>query len=157
MQEARRSRFDVAQAPTLAAAEQALEHNSFDVVLLDLSLPDSAGMDTISAMRSVTPELPIVLLTGLDDEEVGLQALQNDAQDYFVKSDLSTRGLERTIRYATERKRLGDEMKSLALLDPLTGLANRRQFLDFLAKGLTRAKRHQRNLEHIRFRRNILH
>jgi DNA-binding response OmpR family regulator len=108
-------RFDVSNSTTLAAATQALGEDNFDVILLDLSLPDSAGMDTVSAMRATAPNIPIVVLTGLDDEKVGLQALQNDAQDYFVKSDLSSRALERTIRYATERKQIDTKFREQKL------------------------------------------
>ena len=146
LEDAGSNRFSIDHAATLAAAKQALEQNNFDIVLLDLSLPDSAGMDTVTAMRTAAPDIPIVVLTGLDDEKVGLQALQNDAQDYFIKGDLNTRALERTIRYATERKRQDNELKALALHDSLTGLANRHQFLEFLESSLARAKRHQRNL-----------
>ena len=81
------------------------EDNNFDLVLLDLSLPDSSGLDTFREVQRAADELPIVVLTGLDDEEVGLQAIQEGAQDYLVKSEVENRVLVRVLRFATERRR----------------------------------------------------
>jgi DNA-binding response OmpR family regulator len=86
-----------------------------DVILLDLSLPDSVGMDTIRKMDSVAPTVPIVVFTGLHDEDVGIQALHYGAQDYLVKDEFNERLLRRVIRHAIERKRLQIETQRLIL------------------------------------------
>jgi signal transduction histidine kinase/DNA-binding NarL/FixJ family response regulator len=85
---------------------QALEHLSqtrFDILLLDLSLPDSKGLETLARVRSVVPDLPIVVLTGLDNREISFQAVAQGAQDYLVKGQISAEVLMRAIRYAIER------------------------------------------------------
>lgn len=76
-----------------------------DIVLLDLSLPDSYGLGTIQKLREHTSHIPIVVLTGLDDETVGIQAVQNGAQDYLVKGSVDSILLRRSLRYAIERFR----------------------------------------------------
>ncbi|MGF1535076.1 MAG: EAL domain-containing protein [Elainellaceae cyanobacterium] len=80
--------------------------NCFDVVLLDLSLPDASGMTTIERVVQASPEVPIVVLTGLNDKAVAIQALRAGAQDYLIKGDINEDVLSRTIHYAIERKQL---------------------------------------------------
>jgi two-component system, sensor histidine kinase and response regulator len=101
----------------LAGARRVLGAQPFDVVLLDLSLPDSHGIETVSAMRAIAPSLPIVVLTGLEDERTAFEALEKGAQDYLVKGQIEAPLLHRTLRYAIQRKRLEDELKhSVSLL-----------------------------------------
>ena len=76
-----------------------------DLVLLDLGLPDSFGIDTVRGMHEAAPDLPIVVLTALSDEEVAIEAVREGAQDYLDKSQLNGRMLGRVIRYAFERTR----------------------------------------------------
>jgi len=76
---------------------------SFDIVLLDLSLPDSHGLETLTRLREVAPDAAMVVMTGLDDEAIGLEAVRLGAQDYIVKGQITTQLLVRTIRYAIER------------------------------------------------------
>ena len=90
----------------LTEALAQLRTNTFGVVLLDLSLPDSEGFDTISRVQRETPQVPIIVLTGLDDEEFAVKAVQAGAQDYLVKGQVAPTALTRTIRYAIERHRL---------------------------------------------------
>ncbi|MFB2918388.1 sensor histidine kinase [Aerosakkonema funiforme] len=75
----------------------------FDVALLDLSLPDSDGLETVAEFNAAAPDIPIVVLTGADDEEMGLQAVAKGAQDYIVKDQITVQLLVRAIRYAIER------------------------------------------------------
>jgi len=75
----------------------------FDIVLLDLSLPDSHGLETLTRLREVAPDAAMVVMTGLDDEAIGLEAVRLGAQDYIVKGQITTQLLVRTIRYAIER------------------------------------------------------
>ncbi|MBD0340144.1 MAG: response regulator, partial [Microcoleus sp. Co-bin12] len=75
----------------------------FDVVLLDLSLPDSRGLETLTRLREVAPDTAMVVMTGLDDEAIALESVRLGAQDYIVKGQITTQLLVRTIRYAIER------------------------------------------------------
>jgi len=77
----------------------------FDVVLLDLSLPDSQGLETIQKIHAAVPATPIVVLSGLSDEKVAMEAVEQGAQDYLVKGSSTARSLARAIRYALDRKR----------------------------------------------------
>jgi PAS domain S-box-containing protein len=95
--------FEVRHAARLATAVEFLEAEHFDLVLLDLGLPDSAGLDTVRDMRRQAPDLPIVVLTGNDDERTGLAAIQEGAQDYVVKGQVASVLLSRVLRYALER------------------------------------------------------
>lgn len=92
-----------------------LASNEIDVVLLDLSLPDSIGLDTLTKARTRFPSLPIVVLTSLDDEELGIQLVQGGAQDYLVKGQVDGLLLFRTLRYAIERKQAEVERETLIL------------------------------------------
>jgi CheY-like chemotaxis protein len=79
---------------------------SFSVILLDLSLPDAQGLDTVTQVLLASPDTPIVVMSGLSDEAIALQALQKGAQDYLVKGDTSGQLLVRSLRYAIERQRM---------------------------------------------------
>jgi hypothetical protein len=92
-------------APTLAAGLAAVTSDSWDVVLSDLSLPDSHGLETIRALRRTAPLTPIVVLTSLDNDETALQSLDEGAQDYLVKDRVSGEMLDRAIRYAVQRQK----------------------------------------------------
>jgi two-component system sensor histidine kinase UhpB len=103
--------FQYLQVDRLAQALASLDEASFDAVLLDLSLPDSHGIGTLNRVHGAKPGMPIVVMTGLDDEVLGLQLLQAGAQDYLVKGEVSASLLRRTLRYAVERKRAEVELR----------------------------------------------
>jgi diguanylate cyclase (GGDEF)-like protein len=134
--------FDVKRVGTLGEALDELDRPP-KVVLLDLSLPDSAGLETVERMRRAAPQLPIVVLSGRDDEEVALRALQSGAEDYLVKGQGDGDLISRSIRYSIERKSAEDKLAHLAQYDPLTNLANRALFHDRLEHALARAERHE--------------
>ena len=98
-------RFNVESAQTIAEALEKLVKNIADIILLDLNLPDSRGMETVQKIFETAPGVPIVVLTGLDDEDAGIQAIRSGAEDYLVKGDGLEYTLVRTIRYAIERKK----------------------------------------------------
>ena len=141
LEEAGADRFGVTEVGRLGEAIERLVEEDFSVVLLDLSLPDSQGLDTVEQVRTAAPRAPIVVLSGLDDEETALQALQSGAQDYLVKGQGDGNLIARAIRYAIERKRAEEELAYMAQYDPLTGLANRALFRDRLEHALARAER----------------
>jgi len=85
-------------------AEKYLTEHAVDIILLDLGLPDAQGLAAVRRAHGAAPQVPLVVLTGLDDESVAAQALQEGAQDYLIKGQIDTRGLMRALRYAGERK-----------------------------------------------------
>ena len=98
--------FDIECADTLTAGLECLSGGGYDVVLLDLHLPDSAGLDTLSAAFRCAGETPIVVLTGSGDEGTGIRAVESGAQDYVLKGRVDARVLSRTVIYAIERQRV---------------------------------------------------
>lgn len=98
--------FRVTHVETLGAAIEHLENNDCEVVLLDLSLPDARGLSAVSRLRTVNPEIPVVILTGLNDEDVAIDALQEGAQDYLVKGFETFHYIGRAVRHAIERQKI---------------------------------------------------
>jgi signal transduction histidine kinase/DNA-binding NarL/FixJ family response regulator len=96
--------FELQHVERLSQALERLRGEHFDVVLLDLSLPDGQGLDNLAQVRDAAPNVPILVLTGLDDEEMALRALRVGAQDYLVKGQADGSSVVRAIRYARERK-----------------------------------------------------
>ena len=133
--------FDIRHVIRLGDALEELEGSDFDVVLLDLSLPDSQGMETVERIRSAASRTPVVVLSGRDDEEMALEALQGGADDYLVKGRGDGDLVARSIRYAIERKKAEERLAYLAQYDSLTGLANRALFQDRLQQSVARAER----------------
>ena len=105
LEEARATGFKLTNVSRLDEALALLDAKPFDVVLLDLGLPDSQGIETFVRLQSRHPRVPVLVLSGLDDETIALQAVQAGAQDYLFKGVINCRMLVRTIRYAIERKR----------------------------------------------------
>jgi len=105
LRQIRDAQFKITHVETLADALASLALGSYDIVLLDLGLPDSQGAETVTKLRQSQPWVPVVVLTGLDDEAVGISAVQLGAQDYLVKGNFAPPLLGRTVRYAIERKR----------------------------------------------------
>jgi anti-anti-sigma factor len=97
--------FEFACVESLAEGRQKLAGGGVDVVLLDLTLPDSRGLDTFANIRAAAGGIPIVVLTSLDDETIALKALQDGASDYLVKSEVNGNWVARSLRYAIERNR----------------------------------------------------
>jgi len=87
-------------------AETYLARHEVDIILVDLGLPDAQGLTAVRRAHATAPSVTLVVLTGLDDESLAAQAMQEGAQDYLIKGQITTRGLLRALRYATERKRL---------------------------------------------------
>jgi signal transduction histidine kinase/CheY-like chemotaxis protein len=98
-------RYSVIDVQRLAQAIQAIHGERFDLIILDLGLPDSNGLDTLRAIIESDPLLPVVVLTGNLDEQLGLEAVQAGAQDFLIKGQISSQLLLRVVRYAFERKR----------------------------------------------------
>jgi diguanylate cyclase (GGDEF)-like protein/PAS domain S-box-containing protein len=103
--------MNVEHHDTFAGGFDRAQRGEIDLILLDLDLPDSGNIDTLQAIKGTT-EVPIIVLTGTDDEKLALKAVQMGAQDYLMKGQVDARLLVRSIRYAIERKRADDTLKS---------------------------------------------
>ena len=103
--------FALETSPTLASASAAFERAAPDIVLLDLSLPDSFGLETLERWQQVAPGLPVIVLTGSDDEALAVNAVREGAQDYLVKGRIDGDVLAQAIRYAIERKRVQESLR----------------------------------------------
>ncbi len=106
------NKFELIYKETLIDGIQALFENEFQVILLDLSLPDSYGLDTFTRMLDKAPETPIIILTGIDDQKLAVEAVKSGAQDYLVKIMVNRILLERSIYYAIERHRIKAKLKN---------------------------------------------
>ncbi len=111
LREETRVPFHVLQASRLSEALVCLAVTPVDVVLLDLSLPDSFGLDTLARLRDAHPAIPVVVLTGTNDEALALDALRQGAQDYLVKGEGGSDLVRRAVRYAIERSRVDQELR----------------------------------------------
>ncbi|MDH4186231.1 MAG: GGDEF domain-containing response regulator [Nitrospira sp.] len=138
--------FRVTRVKTLREGLMLLNQDRFDAILLDLSLPDAFGLPTIRQVHAANPAIPVVVLSGVSDQNLALQAVQQGAQDYLVKGQGHPELLVRAIIYAIERKRSEERLTYLAQYDHLTGLANRSLFRDRLVQAMARSKRAQQTL-----------
>jgi signal transduction histidine kinase/DNA-binding NarL/FixJ family response regulator len=105
------ARFELTHVHRLSEALRRVDEDRFEIILLDLSLPDAHGLDTVVWVHGQVPHLPIVVLTGLEDEKLAAETLRQGAQDYLVKGKVDGNLLERSIRYAIERKRAEEEIQ----------------------------------------------
>ncbi len=104
--------FDLEGADRLSAGLKRIGGGGIDIVLLDLSLPDNHGFDTFMEVQAKAPDVPIIVMSGQDDEELAVKAVQEGAQDYLVKGQVDSNLLVRSIRYAIERQRAEGLMKA---------------------------------------------
>ena len=111
LEQAQNPSFLIDAADNLATCLERLRAAAYDVVLLDLGLPESTGLDTLARVRAENAAIPIVVLTGLADEAMALTTLQHGAQDYLLKSELSSALVSRSIRYATIRQQFQERVE----------------------------------------------
>ncbi len=133
--------YDLTHVQTLKDAIAISRKQKFDIVLLDLSLPDSLCLETFQLFHEANPELPVIILSGYDRAEMEIRAVQEGAQDYLVKGSLNGNLLFRSMQYAIERQRLLQELHALSLRDELTGLYNRRGFMTLAEQQMKNARR----------------
>src|SRR5947208_2063159 len=108
------SQFNLTRVGRLDEALRRLDAGPFEVVLLDLSLPDRTGLAAYHELHATGPAMPVVVLTGCDDETLAFQAVREGAQDYLVKGEFDGKMLSRVLRYAIERKRAEEELRQSA-------------------------------------------
>lgn len=134
-------RYSVTHFTTLAEFLSTADDDSKDVLLLDLNLSDSKGLNTLRCINLRTPKYPVIVLTNHSDEEYGREAIHMGADDYLCKSDINSRSLSRAIRYAIERFKLRQALEKRAYTDELTQLPNRTMLLEQLGHMLASAAR----------------
>ena len=134
------NKYTTVHATRLADTLAKLRQEEFDIVLLDLNLPDSRELETLSRVIETAPEVPIIVLTANGSDEAGLHAVKIGAQDFLLKGDFNYLTLDRAIIYAVERHRMQRTIRQLAVLDELTGLYNRRGFNALNPDVIQRAK-----------------
>jgi diguanylate cyclase (GGDEF)-like protein/PAS domain S-box-containing protein len=139
---------EVSHVTTMSDAESHLGRHAVDIILLDLGLPDANGVESIRRAHAAAPRIPLVVLTGSDDESLAAQALQEGAQDYLLKGQIEARGLLRSLRYAIERKAMEEALfaekeraqvtlKSIGDAVVCTDIAGDITFLNPVAEALT--------------------
>lgn len=104
-------RCHLEHAPELSTGIETLRKKKFDIILLDLGLPDSMGLETLNRIHSAGNSIPVVIMTGQEDEELGVKAVQSGAQDYLLKSQINSALLIHSLRYAIERKRIEEKLR----------------------------------------------
>lgn len=124
--------FKIEQVDTLAAGIEKTRREKFDAILLDLGLPDSRGLETFYSLHAVSPNVPIIILTGLDDEETAIEAVRGGAQDYLIKGRLEGELLTRGILYSIERKRSEGVLRTRTL-EAESAQVRSETYFDFLA------------------------
>lgn len=136
----------MARAKNLEEAAAAHASSPVDIILSDLRLLDSKGIDTVLRLRDLFKDIPLIAITGLDDIGIALESLKLGVQDYLVKGRITGELLMRSLVYSTERFKLLEALRSLALLDELTGLYNRRGFFALAETQFSIAKRRGRKI-----------
>lgn len=144
--EAGQGHLELLTAGTIRQALALLGEEKFDAILLDLSLPDGQDLDGLAALHGSTAEVPIVVLTGRNDEATAARSLRQGAQDYLVKGLFDGKVLARAVGHAIERTRSGRILEYLAHHDVLTDLPNRTLLEDRLSHALEAARRNRQGL-----------
>jgi diguanylate cyclase (GGDEF)-like protein len=130
------ARFRLRRAHKLCHAKRHLQNGGADVALLALSLPDAQGLEVVVEAQRTAPGVPLVALSAMADDGLAAQALQLGAQDFLVKSEINPRQLARALSFAIARQQAQLQLRSLSLLDELTGLHNRRGFISLAEQRL---------------------
>jgi two-component system cell cycle response regulator len=138
--------FEPVVAASLDEAINLIRDNHFDLVLLDLMLPDSKGINTIISLHCQFPEIPVVVITSLNDSELGIKAAQLGAQDYLIKGEINSDLLRRAVLFALVRHEKDENLRKQALIDELSQLYNRRGFISVFHQYLKIALREDQNL-----------
>ncbi len=138
--------YEMTHVQQLYEALLELDSERYDIVMLNLSLPDKQGLDIITMVCERAPEIPVIVMTSMDDETMAIKALQRGAEEYLVKRKMNSNALSRILRYAIMRHKGRVELQSLSLVDSLTGLYNRRGFMLFAQQQLSIAIRTKRGM-----------
>ena len=135
------AKFRLRRVHKLGQAKRHLQNGRADVALVDLSLPDAQSLDVLVETQQTAPDVPFIVLSGAADEALAAQVLQLGAQDFLVKSEISPVHLARALSFAIARQQAHVHLRSLSLMDELTGLHNRRGFVSLAEQRLRLASR----------------
>ncbi len=138
--------FELVHVEGLSEALIQLGKEKFDIVLMDISLKDAQGPETVTRVCDQAPDVPVVVMTVTEDETMAIKALQMGAEDYIVKGHIKSHSLERIIQYAIMRHKTRTEIRALSLVDDLTGLYNQQGFLLFAQQQLSLSERTKRGM-----------
>lgn len=130
------AKFRLRRARKLHQAKRHLQNGLADVALVDLSLPDAQGLDVLIEAQRTAPTVPLIALSGAADDSLAAQALKLGAQDFLVKSEINAGQLARALSFAIARQQAQLHLRSLSLMDELTGLHNRRGFISLAEQHL---------------------
>jgi len=133
--------YNITHTSTFSDALKQLEIKKFNAILLDLNLPDGKGLSGIDDIKDIYPDTPVVIITGHDDENTAIAALQKGAQEYIVKEHINNNIIKRVLQSSILRKKVEQNLKKKAYTDALTGLPNRISFEHTANKMIERAKR----------------
>jgi diguanylate cyclase (GGDEF)-like protein len=131
---------DCDHADSINGALDSLKSRDYDIILLDMRLPDGFGLDLIRAVKDIAPDKPIVILSGVDDMDLTLKAVQYGAEEYLVKDELNSSILMRSIRYAMDHKQRELELAYLSEHDELTRIPNRHALKSRLRRAAVRCR-----------------
>ncbi len=138
--------YEMTHVQQLDEALLEIDTERYDIIMLDLSLPDKQGVDTITTVCERAPNIPVVVMTSMKDESMAVRALQRGAEEYLVKGEMNSHALSRVLRYAIMRHKGRVELQSLSLVDELTSLYNQRGFMLFAQQQLSIAIRTKRGM-----------
>ena len=141
LREKEKGQIEVTHVERLSSALRRLNHESFDAIVMDQSLVDTHGLDTLDLIQAALCRLPIVVLGEKDNEAADQQMIQHGAQEVVMKDGSTAAQLTRAVRHAVERKKAEQNLSYLAQQDPLTTLANRVLFRDRMIHAVAMAKR----------------
>lgn len=140
------SACSLSHAPSLQHALESLNKDSFDVILLDLTLPNSQGLESFNAIYARAPQIPVIILSDLAEDAPALQLIREGAQDVLSPTRTNLPELIRAIQFAIARHQVTEKIRQLTLLDDLTGLLNRRGFYALGKQHIQIARRAERHL-----------
>ncbi|MBN8555389.1 MAG: EAL domain-containing protein [Deltaproteobacteria bacterium] len=145
--------YRIESAKTLAKAQKLIEKEKFTVIILDLHLPDGKGLETIEFLKSLGIEIPIIVMTGMDDGKIGIEAVRQGAQEYIVKGSINGNLLSDSIKHAIERHKIvyglekeKDQHQYFADHDHLTNLPNRKLLYAHFELAIAQAQRTSKSL-----------
>ncbi|MBE0363619.1 hypothetical protein PULV_a1088 [Pseudoalteromonas ulvae UL12] len=141
-----RKTYELLHAQSLEEAQLTLEHAKPDLILLDLGLEQTQGLQTLTALQEQSTDLPVIVFTGVDDEDLGEQAIKMGAEDYLPKAQANSAILSRAISYAVERHSLLTKIQQQAWVDTLTGLANRPALFQYLTTQINNSNRNKQSI-----------
>jgi two-component system cell cycle response regulator len=138
--------IELVHAPTWSVAAAILTSRQVDLVLLDPDLPDSRGIDTFRRAQATAPQVPVILLTAAEDDEISIRMIREGAQDFLLKRCVDCGPLAHAMRNAIDRQRLLNSARAASITDSLTGLPNRSGFTSFADRDRKLAERLGRRL-----------